>query len=227
MASLVKGAQAVPVPEKPRTATFDRHSQLSIAKCRTVAIPFKYIAHLKMEFDVALQQVTALYANPAHDAVLREDNCISSASLPCFRRAQTRLHQSSAQIVKQFRVDFVLVFRWNRVDGGKSLAESRREGCYPRGGRSSDGLESGTLSVPANRSIACRTAPARRIDSFHWRCLTSNLFASGGGAVAFIANIATNSSRVVSDQGMALPFRTHRSGAGVTQPRSRVLRPRP
>jgi hypothetical protein len=64
-------------------------------------------------------------------------------------------------------------------------------------------VASGTLSVPANRSIACRTAPARRIDSLHWRCLTSNLFASGGGAAAFIANIATNSSRVISDRGMA------------------------
>jgi hypothetical protein len=40
---------------------------------------------LKMEFDVALQQVTALCANPAHDAVLREDNCISPTSLPCLR----------------------------------------------------------------------------------------------------------------------------------------------
>ena len=184
----------------PRTATFDRHGQLSIAKCGTVAIPFKYIAHLKMEFDVALQQVTALCANPAHDAVLREDNCISPALLPRFRRAQTRIHQSGAQFVKQFRVDFVVVFRWNRVEGGKSLTESRREGCYPRGGRSSDGVASGTLFAPANRSIACRTAPARRIDSLHWRCLTSNLFASGGGAVAFMANIATSSSRVVSDR---------------------------
>jgi hypothetical protein len=140
--------------------------------------------------------------NPAYDAVLRENNRISPALLPRFRRAQTRLHQSSAQIVKQLRVDFVVVFRWNRVEGGKSLTESRREGCYPRGGRSSDGVASGTLSVPANRSIACRTAPARRIDSLHLRCLTSNLFASGGGAAAFIANIATNSSRVVSDRSM-------------------------
>ena len=76
-------------------------------------------------------------------------------------------------------------------------------------------MESGTLSVPANRSIACRTAPARRIDSLHWRCLTSNLFACGGGAVAFIANIATNSSRVISDRGMVLTFRTDGSGEGV------------
>jgi hypothetical protein len=67
-------------------------------------------------------------------------------------------------------------------------------------------VASGKLSVPANRSIACRTAPARRIDSLHWRCLTSNLFASGGGAVAFIANIAINSSRVISDRGMTYPF---------------------
>ena len=111
-----------------------------------------------MEFDVALQQVTALCANPAHDAVLREDNCISPASLPRFRRAQTRIHQSSAQIVKQFCVDFVVVLRWHPIEGGKSLTESRREGGYPRGGRSSDGVESGMLSVPANRSIACRTA---------------------------------------------------------------------
>jgi hypothetical protein len=64
-------------------------------------------------------------------------------------------------------------------------------------------VESGTLSVPANRSIACRMALARRIDSLHWRCLTSNLFASGAGAVAFIANIAINSSRVISDRGIA------------------------
>ena len=163
-------------------------------------------------------------ADPAHDAVLREDNCISPASLPRFRRAQTRLHQSSAQIVKQFRVDFVVVFRWNRVEGRKSLTESRCEGCYPRGGRSSDGVESGTLSAPGNRSIACRTAPARRIDSLHWRCLTSNLFASGGGADAFIANIATNSSRVISDRRMTLPFRADGSGEGVTQARSRILR---
>ena len=67
-------------------------------------------------------------------------------------------------------------------------------------------MKSGTLSVPANRSIACRTAPARRIDSLHWRCLTSNLFASGGGAVAFIANNATSSSRVISGRVMAQPF---------------------
>jgi hypothetical protein len=40
-----------------------------------------------MEFDVALQQLTALCANPAQDAVLREGNCISPASLPRFRRA--------------------------------------------------------------------------------------------------------------------------------------------
>ena len=157
--------------------------------------------------------------------MLREDNCISPASLPRFRRAQTRIHQSGAQLVKQLRVNFVVVFRWNRVEGGKSLTERRREGCYPRGGRSSDGVESGTLSVPANRPIACRTTPARRIDSLHWRCLTSNLFASGGGAVAFVANSVTSSSRVISDRDMALPFRTDGSGEGVTQARSRVLRP--
>ena len=104
------------------------------------------------------------------------------------------------------RVDFVVVFGWHSVKGGKSLTESRREGCYPRGGRSSAGAESGTLSAPANRSMACRMAPARRIDSLHCRCLRSNLFASGGGAVAFIANIATNSSRVISDRGMPLTF---------------------
>ena len=99
-----EGVECWPDLQISRTAAFDRHRQLSIAKCRIVAIPFKYIAHLKMEFDVALQQVTALCANPAHDAVLREDNCISPASLPRFRRAQTRLHQSGAQIVKQFRI---------------------------------------------------------------------------------------------------------------------------
>jgi hypothetical protein len=86
-------------------------------------------------------------------------------------------------------------------------------------------VESGTLSVPANPSIACRTAPARRIDSLRWRCLTINLFASGGGAIAFIANIATNSSRVIGDRSMALPFRTDGSREGVTQVRSCVLRP--
>jgi hypothetical protein len=152
-----------------------------------------------------------------HDAVLREGDCIAAALLPHFRRAQTRLHQSSAQIVKQFCVDFVVVFRGNSVESGKSLPESRREGCYPRGGRSSDGVAGGTLSVPANRSIACRTAPARRIDSLHCRCLTSNLLASGGGAVAFIANIATNSSRVISGRGMASPstrWLWRRSNAG-------------
>jgi hypothetical protein len=207
----------------------NRHirSSLPAVHCQVSneAIPFKDIAHLKMEFDVALQQVAALCANPAHDAVLREDNCVSPASLPRFRRAHTRLHQSRAQIVKQFRIDFVVVFRWNRVESGRSLTESRREGRYPRGGRSSDGAESGTLSVPANRSIACRTAPARRIDSLHCRCLTSNSFASGGGAVAFIANSATNSSRVISDRGMVLPFRTDGFREGVTQASSRVLRP--
>jgi hypothetical protein len=52
-----------------------------------------------MIFNVALQQVAALCANPAHDALLREGNCISTASLPRFRRAQTRLHQRSAEIV--------------------------------------------------------------------------------------------------------------------------------
>jgi hypothetical protein len=71
-----------------------------------------------MEVDVALQQVTALCSDPVHDAMLREDNCISFAVFPRFRRAQTRLHQSRAQIVKQFCVDFVVVFRWNRVEGG-------------------------------------------------------------------------------------------------------------
>ncbi len=121
-------------------------------------------------------------------------------------RGETCLHQSSAQIVKQLRVDFMVVFRWNRLEGGKSLTESGHEGCHPRGGRSSDGLESSILSVPPNRSIACRTAPARRIDSLHWRCLTSNLFASGGGAAAFIVNIATNSSRVSLERSMASPF---------------------
>jgi hypothetical protein len=40
-----------------------------------------------MEFDVALQQVTALWTNPAHDAVLREGDCIAAASLPRFGRA--------------------------------------------------------------------------------------------------------------------------------------------
>jgi hypothetical protein len=86
-------------------------------------------------------------------------------------------------------------------------------------------VASGTLSVPANRSIACQTATARRIDSLHWRCLTTNLLVSGGGAVAFIANIATNSSRVISNRGMALTFRTDGSEEGVTQARSSVLRP--
>jgi hypothetical protein len=32
------------------------------------------------------------------------------------------------------------------------------------------------------------------------------LFASGGGAAAFIVNIATNSSRVSSERSMASPF---------------------
>src|ERR1700758_2212853 len=106
---------------------------------------------------------------------------ILPASLATFSACctATRLHQSRTQIVKKFRVNFVVVFRWNCVEGGKSLTEGRREGCYPRGGRSSDGVESGTLSVPANRSIACRTAPARRIDSLHCRCLTSNSLACG------------------------------------------------
>jgi len=77
---ILEGVQCWPDLQIPRTATFDRYSQLSIAKCRTIAIPFKNIAHLKMEFDVALQQITALCADPAHDAVFREDNCIFPAS---------------------------------------------------------------------------------------------------------------------------------------------------
>jgi len=49
------------------------------------------------------------------------------ALLPRFRPAQTGLHQGRAQIVKQLRIDFVVVFRWNSGEGGKSLTESRRE----------------------------------------------------------------------------------------------------
>ena len=199
---LFEGDECGSDPQIARAAAFDRHRQLSIAERRTVPIPFKYIAHLQVEFNVALQQFAALCADPAHDAVLCENDWIAPASLPRFRRAQTRLHESGTQIVKQFRVNFVVVFRWNCVEGGKSLTESRCEGCYPSGGRSFDGAASGMLPAPANRSMACRTAPARRIDSLHWRCLTSNLFASGGGAVAFDANRASNSSRVISGRGM-------------------------
>ena len=84
----LKGVERWPNFQIPRAATFDRHCQVSIAKCRTRAIPFKDIAYLKMEFDVALQQVTAPCSDPAHDAVLHEDNCISPALLPRFKRAQ-------------------------------------------------------------------------------------------------------------------------------------------
>ena len=58
-------------------------------------------------------------------------------------------------------------------------------------------MESGTLSVPANRSIACRTAPARRIDSLHCRCLTSNLFASGGDGLRYPLEIGPLTWHVV------------------------------
>jgi hypothetical protein len=37
-----------------------------------------------------------------------------------------------------------------------------------------------------------------RIDFLHCKCLATNLLASGGGAVDFIVNNASNASRVIS-----------------------------
>jgi hypothetical protein len=100
-----RARRVLPHLQKSRATALDCNSQQTIAKCRTVAISFEEIAHLEVILDIALQQVAAPCADPTHDAVLREDNCVSPHRChacgdpkPAFTNAAQRSYSSSRSL---------------------------------------------------------------------------------------------------------------------------------
>ena len=78
MSSSSRASSAGPIFKYPEPLHSMVTTSCPIAKCQTVTIPFKYIAHLKMEFDVALQQLTASFILPLDTPIIL---CIASSHL--------------------------------------------------------------------------------------------------------------------------------------------------
>jgi hypothetical protein len=101
----------------------------------------------------------------------------------------------------------VVVMLRNLVERRKCQRVCRRQRDYISGGSSSDGASRGCGSLPPKHRTASTIAWASRTEVLHCRCLASNRFASGGGAVALSANSASSSSRLIrTRRGMIQPF---------------------